>query len=321
MLKRCVTRVRGIRLSLGVLALLLPQLLVAQPAPEFRPHYPIGIEGIKAASVPPPGFYLRTYLLGYYSDDLPNGPSNFNLGAFIAAPRPIWMTGLKILGADYGISMIIPFGYQSIEAGPFNDNEFGIADIAVEPLILAWHFPQFDIGAGYAFWAPSGDYDKANPAKLGKGYWDHMFTLGGTVYADEEKTWSASLLGRVRNSHGARGMERHHPGTGLESRMGLRQDPLWCPRRGYRRLLPASNHQGQRHRLQRQQDWVVGLGPEAAGSSLDRPLHVVPLHLRDRHRIPPAGPYVYADDYKGVLIAASLIADNGGRNLVPRLLG
>lgn len=267
MQRRSVTRVCGTGLSAGLLVLLLPQLLVAQPAPEFRPQYPIGIEGIKGASVPPPGFYLRNYVVGYYSDDLPDGPSNFKLGAFIEAPRPIWITGLKILGADYGMSMIIPFGYQSVEAGPvIDEEEWGIGDIAVEPLILAWHQPRFDIGAGYAFWAPTGDYKSTgvpNPAKLGKGYWDHMFTLGATVFADEEKTWSASLLSRYEIPMEHEEVDGITPGQALSLEWGFAKTLFGVLDVGiigyYQRQITKDTGSGASDN----KDWVVGLGPEA----------------------------------------------------------
>jgi hypothetical protein len=34
----------------------------------------------------------------------------------------------------------------------------------------------------------------------GKGYWSHMFTLGGVWHPDTEKTWSLSLLNRYEIS-------------------------------------------------------------------------------------------------------------------------
>ena len=44
--------------------LLVPVLLQAQPTA----HYPPGIEGIKGASLPPPGFYLRDYNYAYFAE-------------------------------------------------------------------------------------------------------------------------------------------------------------------------------------------------------------------------------------------------------------
>jgi hypothetical protein len=41
-----------------------------------------------------------------------------------------------------------------------DNDEFGLGDIQIEPLLLAWHLKQFDFAGGYAVWAPSGAFDK-----------------------------------------------------------------------------------------------------------------------------------------------------------------
>ena len=170
--------------------------------PQSSGHYPVGVEGIKAATLPPPGFYLRDYNYIYWADrNKNNGPDNFDLFAYINAPRAIWMTDFKILGANYGMDIIVPFYYSDVEAsqGAFSakDHEFNLWDIEFEPLLLGWHFKQFDLSAGYAFWAPSGATPKrTQPARLGKGFWSNMLTLGGTWYPDAEKQYAFSVLNR-----------------------------------------------------------------------------------------------------------------------------
>jgi hypothetical protein len=83
------------------------------------------------------------------------------------------------------MDIIVPFGYADVEAGGLlDDTYFGLYDIQVEPILLAWHLPCLDIGAGYAFWAPSGRVpirDRPCPGQRGRswqGFWSHMFTLG-----------------------------------------------------------------------------------------------------------------------------------------------
>jgi hypothetical protein len=191
-------------------------------------HYPAGSEGIKGASLPPPGFYFEDYNSFYFSDRTPGyqgvlehefGPQGqiipgFNYFSYVQAPRLLWMTGWKFLGADYGVAVKVPFAYKEhlqnyvnqleslggVPIGPTisSTRVFGLADIEVEPLILSWHLKQFDIVSGYAFWAPTGEYDhhKLFLLNLGNGYWTHMFTLGATWYPDKEKTWAISLLNR-----------------------------------------------------------------------------------------------------------------------------
>lgn len=184
--------------------------------------------------MPPPGLYAEDYNSFYYSDRTPGfqgqlehtwkytgqGPypfamkPGFDLFTYVQAPRLLWMTGWKFLGADYGVAARIPFVYKEHDQGvptilqkyggvPIGPavtsvNKFGLGDIQIEPLILSWHLKQFDFLTGYSFWAPTGDYDHNDLflLNLGNGYWTHMFTLGVTWYPDSKKTWAISLLNR-----------------------------------------------------------------------------------------------------------------------------
>ena len=187
--------------ALGLLA------AVAQTqAATFSGHYPSGAEGVKAATLPPPGFYLRDYNMFYFADDFPGGPPDFDAFAYINGPRAIYMTDYKIFGANYGMDLLVPFYYGDVNyktpAGKVSDSTFAMGDLQFEPLLLGWHLPKFDIGAGYAFWAPTGDWNKdgTRPSRLlAKGFWSHMFTAGATWYPDKEKDWSISALNRYEN--------------------------------------------------------------------------------------------------------------------------
>lgn len=165
-------------------------------------QYPIGVEGLKAGTLPPPGVYLRDYNLFYFAGTLNDYqghkvPVDFDVFAYAQAPRLIWISELKILGANYGADMLVPFIYTDFRA-PFQASEFGLGDIFFEPITLSWHGKQFDAGVGYGFWAPTGE--SGAPADPGKGYWDQMFTLGGTWYPDTARTWNVSALARYEIS-------------------------------------------------------------------------------------------------------------------------
>ncbi|MEI6176053.1 MAG: transporter [Verrucomicrobiota bacterium] len=191
-----------IRLFIGVALFATPSMLQAFAArPIVAGHYPAGVEGIKGSSLPPPGVYFRDYNLFYSADHFDGGPPDFDIFAYVNAPRLIWMTDCKILGADYGMDIIVPFGYLDWHAGGKDYSYSGIGDIQLEPLLLSWHFQQFDVAAGYAVWAPTGDFRVGRPDILAKGFWSHMLTLGGTWYFDAEKTWALSLLNRYEFCH------------------------------------------------------------------------------------------------------------------------
>ncbi|MBK9139844.1 MAG: transporter [Verrucomicrobia bacterium] len=167
-------------------------------------HYPIGVEGIKGGSLPPPGVYLRDYNLFYWADQVNDHhgdklPVDFDLFVYAQAPRLIWITDFKILGGSYGMDTLIPFIYTDLSAGPYSDSKFDLGDIFFEPITLSWHWKQFDLGVGYGFWAPTGN--RGEPVDAGKGFWGHMLTLGGTWFPDQQKTWALSALGRYEINH------------------------------------------------------------------------------------------------------------------------
>lgn len=176
--------------TVAALAVVLPGLIQAQN------HYPAGAEGIKAATLPPPGLYFRDYNIAYWADKFPGGPPNFDVKAYVNAPRLIWMTDCTLLGANYGMDVIVPVGYASLRAGGYDESESGLGDIQVEPLLLGWHTKQWDFALAYSLWIPTGDSDAPPTAELGKGFYSHMFTAGATWYPDEKKLWSVTALNR-----------------------------------------------------------------------------------------------------------------------------
>ena len=184
---------------------LLPALALAALAGTIQAqpdaHYVPGIEGVKGASLPPPGFYFRDYNVFYVADQLNDaagrsaGPANFQVLNYANVPRAIWITDTKLLGGNFGVDGLLPLVYQSVKAGPYNSSTFGIGDFFAEST-LSWHLKQLDIGTGAGFWAPTGDSSNPPTTRAGAGYWSPMLTLGATWYPDEAKTWAVSVLNR-----------------------------------------------------------------------------------------------------------------------------
>jgi hypothetical protein len=175
-----------------------PATINAQPSA----HYVPGTEGLLAATLPPPGVYLRDYNAFYYSDQLNNASGNkingLDVKAFVYAqvPRLIWITDLQVLGGYIGVDGLVPLEYQSVKLGPvFNDHTFGVGDPFAE---VTWskHITQFDFSAGFGTWFPTENFNAQNPTWAGLGYWDYMFTAGATWWVDPAKKWSISALNR-----------------------------------------------------------------------------------------------------------------------------
>lgn len=177
--------------------LALPALLQAQ---SFTSHYVPGVEGLKAASLAPPGFYLRDYNAFYTAGryNQPNGhKAAMDFDAFVYANviRGIWVSDWEVLGGSFVMDALVPLQYTDLKVNGRKDSEFGLGDICFEPAIIAWHGSQWDAVLGYSLWAPTGG-SRPGSAEPGKGFWGHMITAGGTVYFDAEKTWALSLLNR-----------------------------------------------------------------------------------------------------------------------------
>jgi len=191
----------------------LPALMQAQPTA----HYVPGTEGLKGASLPAPGFYLRDYNAAYYADTRRDAHGNeisaLDAKAFIYAnvPRFIWITDQQILGGYLGFDALLPLGYTHLDikanGGPtvIDHSTFGLGDLFGE---VTWskHIARFDFGLGYGVYAPTGDSSGKPPqfpsTMPGLGYWTHMLTAGATWYIDADKKWALSVLNRYEiNQH------------------------------------------------------------------------------------------------------------------------
>jgi hypothetical protein len=191
-----------------VIAMAFASLAAAGKAGASSGHYVNGIEGLRAATLPPPGVYWRLYNVyycaGQQNDRYGNKiQPNFKLDVYALVNRLIWSTDLEILGANLVMDVIVPVNYTSVslrDAGSssFSDQAWGVGDPAMEPLLLAWHGARYDAVAGAGVFFPVGAYDANRQASAGKGFWTFMLTAGGTVYFDEAKTWHASVLSRYQ---------------------------------------------------------------------------------------------------------------------------
>ncbi len=165
--------------------------------------YVPGVEGVMAASVPPPGVHYRQYNVLYEADTLTdkNGDEidiGFDISVFANVHRLVWITNKKLLGADYGASVIVPVTAIDLEIGAFGvkDSNIGVGDILIEPFVLAWHGERYDVALGLGVNLPTGDFDENEPASVGSGCLSGLLTFGGTVYFDAAKSWSVSALTR-----------------------------------------------------------------------------------------------------------------------------
>lgn len=202
-------------------------------------HYVPGVEGTQAASVPPPGMYYLGYLVNYHIDsfrapgtsaDLPG----HNSGTVTAlANRFVWITGHKLLGADYGVEAIVPLLRTSLtlNAAGLSDSRSGVGDVYLSPLVLGWHGAQWDAVAGAGMWLDNGSTRHA--ASAGKGFKSTMLTGGMTYYWDTAKTISSSALLRFERNGKTDSGFRHGNQVTLEWGLAKAFGPLQAGVVGY----------------------------------------------------------------------------------------
>lgn len=260
---------KRILVTFGLVAL----LVATAPHTSAQPsaHYPPGIEGLKAATLPPPGVYLRDYNLFYYSDRLNDADGDEIAAAdpkvliYANAPRLLWITDWQLLGGHLGFDALLPLQYKDIRihtpGGRFDDSTFGIGDLFAE-VTLSWHLPQADFAIGYGPWAPTGDSSSTDPTAPGAGYWTHMFTAGMTWFMDADRRWALAALGRYEISHEHRDMD-YRPGQAFTVDYGLSyavSPTIDVGVAGYFQTRTTGNR--GRDAPSRDKDKVAGIGPE-----------------------------------------------------------
>jgi len=180
-------------------------MVMGGPAWAGKSHYVPGIEGIKAATLPPEGFYYRMYNVFYNANEYRDNSRNeqsFDASVYCMANRFIYTTSIDVLGADLAFDVIVPVQYSDINTkGPGgHDHHWGLGDILIEPLVLGWHGDRWDALFAAGAWVPTANYQSDRAGNAGKGFWTFMFTAGGTYYFDEAKSWSASVLARYQTN-------------------------------------------------------------------------------------------------------------------------
>ncbi|MBB1075197.1 transporter [Rhodoferax sp. 4810] len=224
-------------------------------------HYVPGVEGIQAASVPPPGMYYLGYLVNYSIDELRAPGSKTlpgsNTGTVSAlANRLVYITNTKLLGADYGMEAIVPVVRKSLSFNTpgISESSSGVGDIYLGPLVLGWHGSNWDAVAAAGLWFDNGNDD--SPSRPGNGYKSTMLTGGATYYFDAAKSWTGSALVRYEmNSTKSNGIK---PGNqvSLEWGFGKSLGPVQVGLVGYDQWqtsddsgMGASSGQSERHAI------------------------------------------------------------------------
>jgi hypothetical protein len=183
------------------LVLALALITVPAHAQEIG-HKILGTLGLNAGSQPSTGLYVTNRFLFYDASQLfgrsgTSLPVPFDVQAVADAVGIGGAYELPKLKTFVNAGVAVPIarvvGNLGDERGSID--RFGLSDFYVEPLGLGWRLPHFDLTTSYALYIPTQRVEPGGRGSgVSRGSWSHEFSLGGTVYFDNDRTWHFSAL-------------------------------------------------------------------------------------------------------------------------------
>jgi hypothetical protein len=254
------------------LALIAPTFLFPAPTcAQLAGHYIGGATGLEDGSAAPPGFYGTFFPVVERVNAL-KGPE----GATFAKPDINVVANMvayavttqkKILGANYGLSVIFPVVNTRFTANLFNASaeSAGLSDIYFAPIVLGWEKGNLNYTVNYGFYAPTGSFDPSSALNPGLGYWEHQIQAGATYSIGKPKLWNTSFLTTWEVNHSRSGDVKPGPMFTGEYSFGRRFDKYQMNAGvagyGYKKLS-ADSGSGINPLLAGIIDRSFGIGPE-----------------------------------------------------------
>jgi hypothetical protein len=194
-------------------------------------HYIQGITGLDNGTGVPPGVYVA-YLPYIYDIDTFKGPRGNTIirpDLTLVAHNVAYQvtTKKKILGAEYGIGVIIPIVNTRLTANFLSTNfqEAGVSDIYFSPVTLGWEKGKATYVLDYGFYAPVGQFNPENSINPGLGFWEHQIQAGMGYSFDKKKLWNASALSTWEINQSKTGLDlKPGPMVNVEYSLGHRFD-------------------------------------------------------------------------------------------------
>nr|WP_319394592.1 transporter [uncultured Desulfobacter sp.] len=193
--------VRAISGFMLLLAVIVCPLSGAFAAESGGSAYLGGNEDFMCGAFPGPGFYSIVYAFHYTADESMDGNGNkkagdFDLDVTGAAFRFIYVSDMKLFGADVGWHVIIPVFNSQVDIDPpgIHDDTTGLGDIEISAVTLGWH-PSKNLHfiGSLDVWLPVGEYDVNDAASPSRNYWTVAPIAVGTYISDSGFEFSAKL--------------------------------------------------------------------------------------------------------------------------------
>ncbi|MDQ8011377.1 MAG: transporter [Flavobacterium nitrogenifigens] len=146
----------------------------------------------KTLSVYIPGYIYAASSLRDADGDKVGDP---NLTMFITGVGANYVSDFKILGANYGASILLAGASNTIQ-GSYVDSksDFAFTDMYIQPVQLGWHNKRADFVFSYQMYLPTGKYEVGGSNNSGLGMFMNEFSAGTTLYFNDKKTFHFSAL-------------------------------------------------------------------------------------------------------------------------------
>lgn len=188
----------------------------------------LGDMGLQSGTQPPPSFMPAVALYDYKTSKLVKADGEKlnipNINMFLLGLGGSFVTNLKILGGNYGGSVLIAFASSRIEGDIISSKaSLAFTDTYIQPIQLGWHTKKADFTVGYAVYIPTGKYELGGDDNAGMGLYSNEFSAGSTYYFDAKKEWNfAALFSYALNSKKKNtGADELKPGNLLTIEGGL----------------------------------------------------------------------------------------------------
>jgi hypothetical protein len=161
----------------------------------------LGAMGLQSGTQTPENT-LSVYVPGYFytASSLRNANgdkaiANPDIDMTITGAGASYVSNFKILGANYGASILVAFAANTIQGNNLNaKNSLAFTDMYVEPLQLGWHNKRADFIFSYQLYLPTGRFTAGASDNSGLGMFMNEFAAGTTLYFNDKKTFHFSAL-------------------------------------------------------------------------------------------------------------------------------
>lgn len=161
----------------------------------------LGAMGLQSGTQTPENT-LSVYIPGYFytASSLRNANgdkaiANPDLTMSITGAGASYVSDFKILGANYGATILLAFAANTIQGNSVDTkNSLAFTDTYIQPLQLGWHNKRADFVFSYQMYLPTGKFDIGASDNSGLGMFMNEFSAGTTLFFNDKKTFHFSAL-------------------------------------------------------------------------------------------------------------------------------